>query len=525
MKLIRNSVSAQGVITLRETERENGYGLFAVPSGTALLKEAGVSFSFDFQRGDALFLNGYQSWTFSPERGVKDFDKSMRFCPGFLDKRFGFSKYGDGHFYPHRYKKGVMHGYSYAYVRRGGTFTLFASLSEKSGFTRIIFDTRKNTVTFQKDCAGREISDGFTLFDLLFITGSENEVFDAYFKALGIEKPTASPASGYTSWYNCYQNISEERILSDLDGLSRLPVRPDVFQIDDGFEPFVGDWLSCDPKKFPNGTKPIAERITALGFTAGIWLAPFVCEKDSALFSERPDLLLRDANGEPVYCGCNWSGAYALDFYNEDVRDYIKRAVEKYRDEGFSLFKLDFLYAACMLPRRDKTRGEIMDEAMSFLRKTCGDALVIGCGVPLAPAYGRVDYCRIGPDISLSFDDKPFMRLFHAERPSTKHAMQNTLFRRELSGRAFLNDPDVFILRDDNTSLTDAQKTALGTVNALFGGLLFASDEFSKYTDEKTSEYASLVKLLGVSDASVSVEKGRTVLRWSDEGEEKTFTL
>ena len=40
---------------------------------------------------------------------------------------------------------------------------------------------------------------------------------------------------------------------------------------------------------------------------------------------------------------------------------------------GFDLVKLDFLYAVCMLPTEYKTRGQIMCEAMDFLREVIGD--------------------------------------------------------------------------------------------------------------------------------------------------------
>ena len=34
-------------------------------------------FHFDFSDGDVFFLNGYQSWTYSPERSRRQFDKAM----------------------------------------------------------------------------------------------------------------------------------------------------------------------------------------------------------------------------------------------------------------------------------------------------------------------------------------------------------------------------------------------------------------------------------------------------------------
>ena len=491
-------------------------------------------FHFDFSDGDVFFLNGYQSWTYSPERSRRQFDKAMRFVPKVLDRKFGFSQYGDGYFADpvcrRDLRAGCKKGYTYAYVRRGRLYHLCASVAEQTGFTRIVLNPADSTVTFKKDCAGRVLQPGevYTGLDLVFCEGGENEVFDDWFHAMGVRPMPASPKVGYTSWYNCYQDISEAQILRDLEGMRTLPRKPDIFQIDDGFERFVGDWLDVDEKKFPNGVAPIIERIRAEGYQAGIWLAPFVAEKNSALFRDHPEWF-QYKGSKPVFTGANWSGGLALDPYNEEVRDYIRRSVEHYKAMGVTLFKLDFLYAACMTARPDKTRGEIMAEAMDFLREVCGDAEILGCGVPLASAFGKVEYCRIGPDMSLDFDDKLFMRAFHNERPSTMHTQRNTVFRRQLDGRAFRNDPDVFLLREENTTLTAEQKHTLAVVNALFGSVLFGSDDFGAYDEKKRRLFSALCDLQRAEIRSVEPgAPGKTqtvVVTYRLAGEEKTLRL
>ena len=197
---------------------------------------------------------------------------------------------------------------------------------------------------------------------------------------------------------------------------------------------------------------------------------------------------------------------------------------------GVTLFKLDFLYAACMTSRPNKTRGEIMAESMDFLREVCGDCQILGCGVPLASAFGRVEYCRIGPDMSLDFDDKLYMRAFHNERPSTLHTQRNTLYRRQLDGRAFLNDPDVFLLREENTTLTDEQKHTLAIVNALFGSVLFASDDFGKYDEKKRRLFAALCQLqkaevLRVEQGSLEGKLRTVTVTYRQDGAEKQIVL
>ena len=108
------------------------------------------------------------------------------------------------------------------------------------------------------------------------------------------------------------------------------------------------------------------------------------------------------------------------------------------------------------------------------------------------PAFGLVDYCRVSCDVGLDWDDVWYMRLFHRERVSTKQAINNTLFRRQLNGRAYGSDPDVFFLREENCKLTAEQKCTLATVNALLGNVFLTSDMPSRYTEAQRAEYRRL---------------------------------
>ncbi len=510
MKILDLDVRTNGIVTRTVNEEKNDFRLVLHAEEDALMERAAVTFAFPFHRSDKLFLNGYQSWTLSREISLFEKENAMKYCPRFLDNKFGFSAYGDGTFYKRSFQKGVHHGYSYAYVRRGEKYFFFGSLAENTGFTRILMNAKKNCITLEKDCAGKRFTGDYTALDFCLEEGSEDEVFDAWFRRLNVKPLTTRKRCGYTSWYNYYHDISEEILLNDLKSLKSAPIKQDFFQIDDGYQQHVGDWLDIDKKKFPNGLEELCEKIRVAQLTPGIWLAPFVTEKNSALFTHHPEWLLKDDAGNYVFGGGNWSGMYALDFYNPAVRDYIKTCIGHYYDMGFRLFKLDFLYAVCMIPQRGKTRGEIMYEAMNFLRETCKDAQILACGVPLLPAFGKAEYCRIGMDMTLSWNDKPYMRLFHAERPSTKHTMLNTIYRRQLSGRAFLNDPDVFLLRDYNTKLSRNQKEALATVNCLFGGLLFVSDDFGRYTKEQKALYQNCIDLQNAENIRIG-KTGKTI--------------
>ncbi|MBR6090883.1 MAG: alpha-galactosidase, partial [Anaerolineaceae bacterium] len=177
-------------------------------------------------------------------------------------------------------------------------------------------------------------------------------MFDGWFSALGIHN-RMPPLKGYSSWYNHYTNINTQRILEDLNGARKLFSEGDLFQIDDGWESAVGDWKTVNERKFPDGLRPVTERIHRAGFMAGLWLAPFSCEKKSKLFKNHPGMLLKYQD-KPWKNGPNWSGHYSLDIDRPEVIDYLAGVFRRIFEEWkFDLVKLDFLYAAAPLAGGD----------------------------------------------------------------------------------------------------------------------------------------------------------------------------
>lgn len=480
------------------------------PKKEIVVEDIRVSFDNELNDDDRIFFNGYSDWTYSYEADKNTINYGLNKVPlKFLTlKKFFFDRYGDYNFADYPAKNGYNHGWSYLYIRNGLNYVLYGSLNEDFAFTRFIYDN--GLMSIVPDIKGYTTSNSFVAINICILAGNENEVFDKYFELLNVPKPTAEPAIGYTSWYNHYQNISEEIIDNDLKGIKSLPSEINMFQIDDGWETYIGDWLDVDTNKFKNGLKPVVDNIHDNGYKAGLWLAPFSAEKKSKLFNEHPDWFVLDKDGKPYECGSNWSSFCGLDIYKVEVRQYLSKVFDTvFNVWDFDLVKLDFVYSACILPRSDKPRGMIMADGMKLLRELCKDKLILGCGVPCASAFGRVDYCRIGPDVSLSYDDAFYMQNMHLERNSTKHTMINSIYRRQLDGRAFLNDPDVFILRDDNVKLTKEEKEKLATINGLFGSVLFMSDDASKYSDEQKTLYS---KVISLKDNWINVELNNNIV-------------
>ncbi len=279
------------------TDTNDRFALDVSTKDEIVIKGVRATFSFDFDPDCRIFLNGYQSWTSCREHTTVGRLHGIYRLPRALVDRFAFDKYGDYTFVTYGRRAGQLHGFTYGYIRVGKDFDFFGSTAEKSGYTVIRTDTRAKTLSFEKDCHDLAVKGDYKLFDVALLKGSEDEVFDKYFELLGIPKCTSPRINGYTSWYNRYEDISEESISSDLAGFEAQEKLPDVFQIDDGYEAAVGDWLTVDPKKFPSGMRSAADKIKAAGMMPGIWLAPFAAERDSALVKDHPDWLLRDESG------------------------------------------------------------------------------------------------------------------------------------------------------------------------------------------------------------------------------------
>lgn len=450
-----------------------------------------VKVKLSLNNTDKLYINGFQTWTESREFGLDEKIQGLNklsynlLCP-----------YGDYTLYPHNNELGIYHSFTYTYINRNNeNYILYGSLSEAMGYTIFEYNTKKNELNIIKDCSGLNIINEHKAFEVLISTGTEEEVFKNYFALMNINKTSVKACTGWTSWYNYYTGITEEIVINNLNAFSKRGIKLEFFQIDDGYQNAVGDWLIVN-KKFPRGMKYIADSIKAKGYRPGLWLAPFICEKTSKLFKEHSSWLLRHENGRLVKGGFNpgWSGTfYVLDFYNEKVREYLREVFDTLLEKwGYEMLKLDFLYAVALIPRKDKTRGQIMYEAMKFVREIAGDSIILGCGVPLGSSFGLVDYCRIGSDVALKWEDRLLKGLNYRERVSTINSLTSTIGRRHLNGNVFYNDPDVFILREKNNKLTKHQRNTLCMLNLIFGGLVFTSDNIDEYSDEEMKQYLSL---------------------------------
>ena len=146
------------------TVTENGGVLHLsadLPAGT--LKTVRAELPWTMEADERLFMNGYQTWTYSPELDRNGKLRGTDHIPGFLLKKYAFDRYGDYHFVPYGHHNGQSHGFSYCYFRKGKQFRLVASLDETPGYTILRYDSRKALLTLERDCAGVKHPGGYSL--------------------------------------------------------------------------------------------------------------------------------------------------------------------------------------------------------------------------------------------------------------------------------------------------------------------------------------------------------------------------
>ena len=158
---------------------------------------------------------------------------------------------------------------------------------------------------------------------------------------------------GWCSWYQYFHDVTEADITANLARADQWPF--EVFQVDDGFQAAVGDWLETNDR-FPSDLSGLASSIRASGRTPGLWLAPFLVAPDSEVAAMHPDWIARhvvdgvDTGPLRTWWNPPWGGGedgfmYGLDTTHPDVAAHLEAVAAAVVDAGFPYLKLDFTFS------------------------------------------------------------------------------------------------------------------------------------------------------------------------------------
>ncbi len=299
---------------------------------------------------------------------------------------------------------------------------------------------------------------------------------------------------GYCTWYSSpHGGASDQQRIVELAEFAARELQPFGFrfvQIDDKWQDGQSKngpnkvFVRHSPRgPYPDGMRPVAERIAKLGLTPGLWFMPFAGTHADPFFADKQSWFARGADGTPYET--SWGGT-ALDMTHPEARAYLADVSRRIAKEwGYAYFKMDGLWVGTASKLLYVNNGYAPDdlgeplvhdpmttpieayrEGLRTVREAAGkDVFLLGCCVAqnmrsFGGAFGLVDAMRIGPDNGASWD---------GIRRGPWHA-SNRYF---LHGRIWYNDPDPVYVRP---GLPIEQARAICSWVALSGTLNVSSD-------------------------------------------------
>ena len=297
--------------------------------------------------------------------------------------------------------------------------------------------------------------------------------------------------SGWCSWYYYFEKITDADVHENLrliqERRAELPL--EYVQIDDGFQPALGDWLEPSPQ-FPNGPETLARDIREAGCKPGLWLAPFMVEERSHFYAAHPEWMVKTPAGQTAWV-TNWRGSRVavLDCTRPEAQAWLRALFATLAAWGYDYIKLDFLMYECAVPGGvywdpKATRAQACRRGLQAIRDGFGEErFILGGTTLLGPAVGIVDGERIGTDITPYW--KPDRHPLPKEAPCLPNVCRNIINRRYMHGRLWLNDPDVHLARADHNALTENEVRLWTAALWLVGGLTLLSDRFATLAPER----------------------------------------
>ena len=342
--------------------------------------------------------------------------------------------------------------------------------------------------------------------------------------------PWPAPPSGWCSWYCFGPRVTAQNVLDNLDRIAKDFPQLKYVQLDDGYQPAMGDWLTAG-KAFGGDLKGVLRQIRQRGFEPAIWVAPFIAEAESEVFQQHPDWFIRDSGGSPLrsdkvtFAGWRRGPWYALDGTNPNVQRHFESVFRTMREEwGCTYFKLDANFWGAMhggyFHDPKATRIEAYRKGMQAILKGAGNSFILGCNHPIWPSLGLIHGSRSSGDVSRKWN-------------TLRKIARENLSRNWQNGTLWWNDPDAVVLTGD-LPLNEFQFHA--TAVFACGGMILSGDDLTKIEPDRAAMLQKLLPPTGVAalfaDDSFRIGWVKTqtamiacVFNWGDEPAKVRVTL
>lgn len=362
------------------------------------------STDFQFERQATVLGDGFQM--LAQTTGTIDKPVDIGRCP---DNSASYRLYGSNE--PKRY-------YNYLVVEDSLGYTLFGFTSCRrfAGYFEVREQKGTRTLTAYIDGENTHPSDWShsELESVVVLKGSSlSGLYETFSDCIAKHHPPRAGVDdvaplGWCSWYAYYAQVKEQQIRDNVRCMKENIKPLEYVLIDDGYQAFMGDWLSPSAQ-FPSGLASLIEEIKRSGKKPAIWVAPFIAEGNSTIFRQHPDWFVTHDNGQIMkaedvtYAGWRCTPWYLLDTTHSDVQDHLTHVFKTMREEwGIELFKLDANYWGALKGRRWQsgiTGVEAYRMGMDAIAQGAGDAWLLGCNAPMWPSLGMVDAMRVSDDV------------------------------------------------------------------------------------------------------------------------------
>ncbi|OQA84916.1 MAG: Melibiase [Lentisphaerae bacterium ADurb.Bin242] len=312
---------------------------------------------------------------------------------------------------------------------------------------------------------------------------------DAAAKKMSVPRiQAARNFTAYCTWYYYYAGVSESNLLENVAALTtnRSRYAAEYVQIDDGYQPFQGDWLE-QRHDWPTPLRDIVAKIGDGGMKPGIWTIPLMASTVSRVFREHQDWFVRDGTNQPALIR-GWSAPPdthwgCLDATRPEVLDHLVNVFNTFRSYGFAYFKMDGLGLGLMEGIRQDSAATPVSayrQALKAIRETVPDAVLLGCGAPFMPTLGLVDHCRVSYDTSRYYENpRPEPAngddLFRADIKTAIHVLMSHWWKFD---RWFRADPDALMARQDNAYYSYGE-AKMSILTGILTGVCTTSDNFN----------------------------------------------
>ena len=387
---------------------------------------------------------------------------------GTIEKPEDLEQYTDRGHYKLPEPQGFRSVYGVAMFSRPDPSRLLVGFASCRRFVgRIDVSTTRIRAVLDGDGVSIDPGETWQLEDLVVASGPDRDELFARL-AYWIERnhprrPWPSPPRGWCSWYCFGPDVTAKNVIDNLEVIKNELPELEYVQIDDGYQPAMGDWLETG-KAFCGDVKSVIAEIKKRGL--------------KSLFRGHPDWFVKGDDGKPLrsdkvgFGGWRQGPWYCLDGTNPDAQRHLTALFKTLREDwGVEYFKLDANYWGAIHGGqhwdRTATRLQAYREGMDAILKGAGNAFILGCNHPMWGSLGLIDGSRSSMDVERTWE-------------SYTRIARQTLMRSWQNGRLWWNDPDCVLLTGTGDKFDEEERSFCAALQFATGGLMLAGDDLTK---------------------------------------------